>query len=47
MRIVVIGAAGMVGSRVVTEAANRGRNLVAMFRSRRSAALPPGVTAVR
>ncbi|MFD9464152.1 NAD(P)-dependent oxidoreductase [Streptomyces sp. NPDC060027] len=46
MRIVVIGAAGMVGSRVVTEAANRGHDLVAVFRGRRSAALPPGVTAV-
>jgi uncharacterized protein len=46
MRIAVIGAAGMVGSRVVTEAANRSHDLVAVFRSRRPAALPPGVTAV-
>ncbi|MFD3560926.1 NAD(P)-dependent oxidoreductase [Streptomyces sp. NPDC058686] len=47
MRIAVIGAAGMVGSRVVTEAVNRGHELVAVFRSKRPADLPPGVTALQ
>ncbi|GAB2630607.1 NAD(P)-dependent oxidoreductase [Streptomyces capparidis] len=46
MKITVVGAAGMVGSRVVSEAANRGHDLVAVFRKAPSAALPPGVTAV-
>jgi putative NADH-flavin reductase len=46
MRIVVVGAAGMVGSRVVTEAARRGHHTTAVFRSARSAILPPGVAAV-
>ncbi|MBB4913977.1 NAD(P)-dependent oxidoreductase [Streptosporangium saharense] len=46
MKIVIVGAAGMVGSRVVTEAAGRGHDLVAVFRRNRPAALPPGVTAV-
>lgn len=45
MRIIVVGAAGMVGSRVVAEAADRGHDLVAVFRNRRPAALPAGVAA--
>lgn len=47
MKIVVVGAAGMVGSRVLTEAATRGHEFRAVFRSGSPAALPPGVTAVR
>ncbi|MFD5726040.1 NAD(P)-dependent oxidoreductase [Streptomyces sp. NPDC058368] len=46
MRIAVIGAAGMAGSRVVTEAADRGRALLAVYRSTRPDALPPGVSPV-
>ncbi|WP_328392137.1 NAD(P)-dependent oxidoreductase [Nocardia sp. NBC_00416] len=46
MRIAVVGAAGMVGSRVVTEAVGRGHELVAVFRAGAPAALPLGVTAV-
>ncbi|WP_328900584.1 NAD(P)H-binding protein [Streptomyces sp. NBC_00441] len=46
MRIAVIGAAGMAGSRVVTEAAHRGHALLAVYRSTRPDALPPGVTPV-
>ncbi|MCP2318113.1 hypothetical protein APR12_003466 [Nocardia amikacinitolerans] len=46
MKITVVGAAGMVGSRVVDEAARRGHDLIAVFRSRRSSALRPGVIAV-
>ncbi|ARX81111.1 MULTISPECIES: NAD(P)-dependent oxidoreductase [Streptomyces] len=46
MKIAVVGAAGMVGSRVITEAASRGHDLVAVFRRTPSSALPPGVTAV-
>ncbi|MFI0728550.1 NAD(P)-dependent oxidoreductase [Streptomyces sp. NPDC021225] len=46
MKIAVVGAAGMVGSRVIDEAARRGHDLVAVFRSGRPAALPAGVTAV-
>ncbi|MEU3826047.1 NAD(P)H-binding protein [Streptomyces sp. SID486] len=44
MRIAVLGATGMVGSRVVTEAAARGHRVVAM--SRRAPGGNPGVTAV-
>ncbi|MEV6400018.1 NAD(P)H-binding protein [Streptomyces sp. NPDC051907] len=46
MKIAVVGAAGMVGSRVVSEAARRGHDLVAVFRTARPAALPPGVIVV-
>ncbi|MEV4753957.1 NAD(P)H-binding protein [Micromonospora sp. NPDC049559] len=47
MRIVVVGAAGMVGSRVVHEAATRGHDVAAVLRRRRPAAPPPpGVTYV-
>ncbi|MFE7575122.1 NAD(P)-dependent oxidoreductase [Streptomyces sp. NPDC057521] len=46
MRIAVIGAAGMAGSRVVTEAAHRGHALLAVYRSTRPDSLPPGVTPV-
>ncbi|MEU1730455.1 NAD(P)H-binding protein [Streptosporangium sp. NPDC020145] len=45
MRIVVVGAAGMVGSRVVSEAVNRGHDLVAVFRRTRPVS-PPGVVLV-
>ncbi|QFZ21069.1 NAD(P)-dependent oxidoreductase [Saccharothrix syringae] len=41
MRIIVVGAAGMVGSRVVGEAAGRGHDVVAVHRK-----APPGGTAV-
>ncbi|MCR6481920.1 NAD(P)H-binding protein [Amycolatopsis sp. OK19-0408] len=43
MKIVVAGAAGMVGSRVLTEAARRGHDLVALLRTSRPDTLPPGV----
>jgi putative NADH-flavin reductase len=46
MKIAVVGAAGMVGSRVVNEAARRGHGLIAILRKKRSAALPTGVTVV-
>ncbi|WP_280236850.1 NAD(P)-dependent oxidoreductase [Nocardia cyriacigeorgica] len=46
MKIAVVGAAGMVGSRVITEAARRGHELIAVFRTERQVALPPGVVAV-
>ncbi|MET8778339.1 NAD(P)H-binding protein [Nocardia sp. NPDC004654] len=46
MKIAVVGATGMVGSRVVAEAARRGHDQIAVFRSRRPTALPPGVPAV-
>lgn len=44
MRITVVGAAGMVGARVVTEAARRGHDVTAVFRTSRPATLPAGVT---
>ncbi|WP_063036670.1 NAD(P)H-binding protein [Nocardia grenadensis] len=47
MKIVVVGAAGMVGSRVVAEAAHRGHDPVAVFRNGRPVLLPPGVVAVQ
>ncbi|MBI0296247.1 NAD(P)H-binding protein [Streptomyces sp. PRKS01-29] len=46
MRIAVVGAAGMVGSRVVNEAVGRGHDLIAVFRKEPTAAPPPGVLAV-
>ncbi|MFC8536980.1 NAD(P)-dependent oxidoreductase [Streptomyces sp. NPDC057249] len=46
MRIAVLGAAGMTGSRVVTEAAHRGHALLAVYRTTRPDTLPPGVTPV-
>ncbi|WP_009948911.1 NAD(P)-dependent oxidoreductase, partial [Saccharopolyspora erythraea] len=46
MKITVVGAAGMVGSRVVSEAASRGHDVLAVFRKAAPADLPPGVTAV-
>ncbi|MFE9322138.1 NAD(P)-dependent oxidoreductase [Nocardia sp. NPDC052278] len=46
MKIAVVGAAGMVGSRVVDEAASRGHQLVAVFRKERPTTLPAGVVAV-
>ncbi|WP_327147632.1 NAD(P)-dependent oxidoreductase [Nocardia sp. NBC_01329] len=47
MKIAVVGAAGMVGSRVVAEAARRGHDPVAVIRNGRPVALPPGVVTVR
>ncbi|GAB3147778.1 NAD(P)-dependent oxidoreductase [Amycolatopsis stemonae] len=44
MKIAVVGAAGMVGSRVLAEAARRGHDLVAVVRTRRPDV--PGVVAV-
>ncbi|MFG2500511.1 NAD(P)-dependent oxidoreductase [Streptomyces sp. NPDC048441] len=46
MKIAVVGAAGMVGSRVIKEAASRSHDLIAVFRKERSAILPPGVRVV-
>ncbi|WP_330239167.1 NAD(P)-dependent oxidoreductase [Streptomyces sp. NBC_00525] len=46
MRIAVLGAAGMAGSRVVAEAVSRGHTPLAVYRSTRPEALPPGVTPV-
>ncbi|WP_433755467.1 NAD(P)-dependent oxidoreductase [Nocardia sp. CA-135398] len=46
MKIAVVGAAGMVGSRVVNEAASRDHDLLAVFRKERPTTLPAGVTAV-
>ncbi|WP_062987374.1 NAD(P)-dependent oxidoreductase [Nocardia anaemiae] len=46
MKIAVVGAAGMVGSRVVNEAASRDHDLLAVFRNERPTTLPAGVTAV-
>lgn len=46
MKITVIGANGMVGSRVVGEASSRGHEVVAVFRKQPPTVLPPGVTAV-
>ncbi|UGT66092.1 NAD(P)H-binding protein [Nocardia gipuzkoensis] len=46
MKIAVVGATGMVGSRVVNEAASRGHELVAVFRKLPPTTLPAGVTAV-
>ncbi|MFD0419635.1 NAD(P)-dependent oxidoreductase [Streptomyces sp. NPDC127108] len=46
MKIAVVGAAGMVGSRVISEAASRGHDLIAVFRKAPKDDLPPGVTAV-
>ncbi|MEU2107025.1 NAD(P)H-binding protein [Nocardia sp. NPDC019255] len=46
MKITVVGAAGMVGSRVIDEAARRGHEIVAVFRKARRTVLPPTVTAV-
>ncbi|MEU4313854.1 NAD(P)H-binding protein [Nocardia sp. NPDC024068] len=47
MKIVVVGATGMVGSRVVSEAAGRGHDLLAVQRSAPAAALPAAVTVVQ
>ncbi|MEU2036154.1 NAD(P)-dependent oxidoreductase [Nocardia amamiensis] len=46
MKIAVVGANGMVGSRVVSEAARRGHDLIAVFRKQRPTALPSAVLAV-
>jgi putative NADH-flavin reductase len=47
VKITVVGAAGMVGSRAVTEAAARGHQVVAVYRNTPATALPPGVTAAQ
>ncbi|MFD4406343.1 NAD(P)-dependent oxidoreductase [Nocardia sp. NPDC058499] len=47
MKIAVVGAAGMVGSRVVIEAAHRGHDSVAVIRNGWPRALPSGVVTVR
>jgi putative NADH-flavin reductase len=44
VKIVIVGAAGMVGSRVLTEAARRGHDLLAIVRTRRPDV--PGVPVV-
>lgn len=44
MRIIVVGAAGMAGSRVVTEALGRGHAVTAVLRRPRPEALSPEVT---
>ncbi|SDY72289.1 hypothetical protein SAMN05216215_103377 [Saccharopolyspora shandongensis] len=47
MKIAVIGAAGMAGSRVTSEATDRGHDVTAVFRGEVPASLPGGVNAVR
>ncbi|MBQ1047077.1 NAD(P)H-binding protein [Micromonospora sp. C51] len=47
MRITVVGATGMVGSRVVREALDRGHDVTAVYRGRRPASLPPEAIAAR
>ncbi|GAB3480022.1 NAD(P)-dependent oxidoreductase [Amycolatopsis cihanbeyliensis] len=47
MRIAVVGATGMVGSRVTREAARRGHQVTAVFRGEQPDDLPPGVTVGR
>ncbi|MEU2174805.1 NAD(P)H-binding protein [Nocardia sp. NPDC019219] len=46
MKIAVVGANGMVGSRVIAEAVRRGHEIVAVFRRRPPTPLPPGISAV-
>ncbi|MEV0703342.1 NAD(P)H-binding protein [Saccharopolyspora sp. NPDC050389] len=47
MKIAIIGAAGMVGSRVTVEAADRGHDVTAVYRGEIPASLPGAVSAVR
>ncbi|MDI6103740.1 NAD(P)H-binding protein [Actinoplanes sp. NEAU-A12] len=47
MKIVVVGAAGMAGSRIVAEAGGRGHRVTAVLRGLRPETLPPEVAAVR
>ncbi|WP_190817727.1 NAD(P)-dependent oxidoreductase [Saccharopolyspora pogona] len=47
MKIAVIGATGMVGSRVTGEAAARGHDVTAVFRREKPTFLPAGVSAVQ
>lgn len=47
MKIAVIGAIGMVGSRVTGEAADRGHGVTAVYRRQKPTSLPAGVSAVR
>jgi uncharacterized protein YbjT (DUF2867 family) len=46
MKIVVVGASGMVGSRVVAEAVTRGHEITAASRGRAAPPSPSGVTPV-
>lgn len=47
MRIFLIGASGMVGSRILTEALSRGHEVIAAARTPAKIATGPGVTAVQ
>ncbi len=47
MKITVVGAAGMAGSRIVAEALNRGHRVTAVLRRSRGDTLPPAVTTVQ
>ncbi|HLL67569.1 MAG TPA: NAD(P)H-binding protein [Micromonosporaceae bacterium] len=47
MKITVVGAAGMAGSRVIAEALGRGHRVTAVFRGARPDSLSPEVIAVR
>ncbi|MFI5563717.1 NAD(P)-dependent oxidoreductase [Amycolatopsis japonica] len=47
MKIAVVGASGMAGSRVVAEAASRGHHVTAVFRSMPPKSPHPGVEVVR
>ncbi|RSN24382.1 NADH-flavin reductase [Amycolatopsis sp. WAC 04169] len=47
MKIAVVGASGMAGSRVVAEAASRGHHVTAVFRSTPPKSPHPGVEIVR
>lgn len=47
MRIFLIGASGMIGSRILTEALSRGHQVTAAARTPEKIATGPGVTAVR
>lgn len=47
MKLTVIGAAGMTGSRVITEALGRGHEVTAVFRGARPRSVPADARAVR
>lgn len=47
MRIFLIGASGMIGSRILTEALSRGHQVIAAARNPAKIATGPGVTTVR
>lgn len=46
MKIAVVGATGMVGSRVIHEAARRDHDIIAIFRKTRPTGLPAAATAI-